>query len=59
MHGYEVDPRAVDGVYKAFDHLAHLYKWIDGWHDPRSWWPPPASTADGKQQPEVNDRGDK
>ena len=52
MHGYEVDPKAVDGVYQAFEHLAQLYKWIDGWHNPRSWWPPPASTATGAQPPQ-------
>ncbi|SRR6266496_264859 len=39
FHGYEVDAECVGGVFKVFEHLADLYRWIDSWCDPESVMP--------------------
>lgn len=34
FHGEQLSDAKIDGIRNAFDHVARLYEWIDGWHDP-------------------------
>lgn len=34
FHGEQFSDLKIEGIRNAFDHVARLYEWIDGWHDP-------------------------
>lgn len=35
FHGKQLTNPGIEGLRAAFAHIAHLYEWIDYWHDPR------------------------
>ena len=39
FHGKELRDPKVEEIRFAFDHIGALYRWIDGWHDPKSVFP--------------------
>ena len=34
FHGKQLSNPGIEGLRAAFAHIAHLYEWIDSWHDP-------------------------